>query len=116
MGDWRDRKKFWKSEQEKYDVLDPHNCQASCLKPEYGCTACENKNYFNCSSSSMCLHPKLVCDGVPQCPPVPGSTEPEDEELETCREKFRSDAIKKCQSIFHPNVTILAVPCNGVPE
>ena len=106
------------SEQDINDVLDPHNCQASCLKPGYGCTACENKNYFNCSSSSKCLHPDLVCDGVPQCPPVPPSTEPQDEELERCKEKgvFRSDAIKKCQSIFHPNVTILAVPCNGVVE
>jgi len=101
------------------DVLDPHNCQASCLQPGYyGCTACENKEYFNCSSSSKCLHPDLVCDGVPQCPPVPPSTEPQDEELERCREKgvFRSDAIMKCQSKFHPNVTILAVPCNDVIE
>merc|ERR1712110_1128552 len=65
-----DPNKKWKSDQEKNDVLDPHNCQASCLKPGYGCTACENKKYFNCSSSSKCLHPDLVCDGVPQCPPV----------------------------------------------
>ena len=113
-----DPNKKWKSDQDRNDVLDPHNCQASCLEPGYGCTACENKNYFNCSLSSNCLHPDLVCDGVPQCPPVPPSTEPEDEELERCKEKgvFRSDATMKCQSIFHPEVTIMAVPCNGVPE
>ena len=113
-----DPDRYWESDQHKNDVLDPHNCQASCLKPGYGCTACENKKYFNCSSSSKCLHPDLVCDGVPQCPPVPPSTEPEDEELERCKQKkeFRSDAIMKCQSIFYPEVTILAVPCNGVPE
>ena len=110
--------KQWKSDHLRNDVLDPHNCQASCLKAEYGCTACENKKYFNCSSSFKCLHPDLVCDGVPQCPSVPPSTEPEDEQLERCKEKgvFISDAIMKCQSIFYPEVTILAVPCNGLPE
>jgi len=107
-----DPNKEWPSEQDRNDVLDPHNCQASCLEPGYGCTACENTEYFNCSSSSQCLHPDLVCDGVPQC------HDGEDEEVERCKQKgvFRSDAIMKCQSIFHPTVTILAVPCNGVPE
>ena len=113
-----DLDKTWKSDQHRNDVLDPHNCQASCLEPEYGCTACENKKYFNCSSSSKCLHPDLVCDGVPQCPPVPPGAEPEDEELERCKEKkgFKSDATMKCQSIFQPTVTILAVPCDSISE
>ena len=32
------------------------------------------------------------------------------------KKNFRYDAIVKCQSIVHPEVTIMAVPCNGVPE
>merc|ERR1711953_792245 len=89
-----DPNKWWSSDQDRNDVLDPHNCQASCLEPGYGCTACENKKYFNCSSSSKCLHPDLVCDGVPQCLPIPPGAEPEDEELERCKQKgvFRPDA------------------------
>ena len=62
---------------EKYDekrkelegILDPHNCQASCQTPDYGCEACTNSAYFNCpvNGEPHCLHPDLECDGHPQC-------------------------------------------------
>ena len=128
IAEQRDPNKEWTSRwgTTRKDALDPHNCQASCLEPGYGCTACENKKYFNCSSSSKCLHPDLVCDGVPQCPGA------EDEEcgkllrtdafffesiFDKCKHKQdRSDAIMKCQSICEPTETISATPCNDVPE
>ena len=49
--------------------LDPHNCQASCLTPDYGCDACTNTSYFRCpvNGEPHCLHPHLECDGHPQC-------------------------------------------------
>ena len=45
------------------------NCQASCSYPGTGCVACTNPRYFKCTKNNIpiCLHPDLVCDGVPNC-------------------------------------------------
>jgi len=59
----------WISKQTDQDNLDPHNCQASCLTPDYGCDACTKRDYFRCPvhGTESCLHPDLECDGQPQC-------------------------------------------------
>ena len=57
---------------------DPHFCQHSCQLPGPGCIACTNKDYFRCRNSSLCIHPRLRCDGHPQCP------EYDDEDYRMC--------------------------------
>ena len=61
---------------------DPHDCKSSCQAPGPGCAACTHPEYFPCRARpeallwhdggpdpelEVCLHPQLVCDGVPQC-------------------------------------------------
>ena len=80
--------------------LDPHKCQDSCSRPEYGCEACTNPSYFTCTVNSKphCLHPKLVCDGHPQC------DQAEDEEFHKCRDiKYREEATVVCGSAMYPS-------------
>ena len=81
-------------------ILDPHKCQDSCSRPEYGCEACTNPSYFTCNVNSKphCLHPKLVCDGHPQC------DQAEDEEFHKCRDiKYREEATVVCGSAMYPS-------------
>ena len=63
-----DSTKDWRKKRFRI-TLDPHNCQASCLTPDYGCEACTNTSYFRCpvKGEPHCLHPHLECDGHPQC-------------------------------------------------
>ena len=45
------------------------NCQSSCSQSIAGCQACTNPRYFNCTKNDIpvCIHPNLVCDGLPDC-------------------------------------------------
>ena len=98
--------------------MDPHNCMSSCSNSSHGlnCTACSNPSYFQCSSSDICLHPQLECDGHPQCP---GG---EDENLEKCQDKYVRNQIigieasYKCTSKFYDNMEIFSTPCDKVIE
>ena len=96
---------------------------SSCSDSSLGlnCTACNNPSYYQCSSSNICLHPQLKCDGHPQCP---GG---EDEDLEECQESYVEnqvigrEASYRCTSIFYDGsdgakVEIFATPCDGVIE
>ena len=88
----------WIRQQSDSDILDPHKCQDSCETPGRNCSACTNKEYFRCDKSDQCLHPKLVCDGHPQC------EHGEDEDLSKCykeyvKKRIISDhATMKCES------------------
>ena len=97
--------------------LDPHNCQASCQTPDYGCEACTNSSYFKCpvNGEPHCLHPDLVCDGHPQCDNA------EDEDFWKCRTKLiklktiKQEATFYCKSKMYPhkNHWTAAVACDG---
>ena len=89
--------------QGKTDYTDPHDCQMSCDNPSYGCHACTNKRYFNCTKNGVeiCLHPDLVCDGHPQCDHAL------DEDFDQCYEKYldlgiiNEYATLKCRSSIY---------------
>ena len=101
-------------------ALDPHNCQASCLTPDYGCDACTNTSYFRCpvNGEPHCLHPHLECDGHPQCDNA------EDEDLLKCRQaliklkKIKQIATYRCLSKMYPHKShyIAAVACDGIAD
>ena len=94
--------------------LDPHNCQASCAEPGYGCQACTHPDYsFQCKVNDLlhCLHPQLVCDGHPQC------DDAEDEKIEKCRQQhIKKNRIKKyasflCKSKMYPSMFFISFEC-----
>ena len=99
-------------------LYDPHSCQQSCAVQEPGCIACTNKDYFRCGNSGICIHPRLRCDGHPQCP---GN---EDEDYLMCMD--RDTYIKnghvapfasfRCKSKIYPEIDTVATRCNTVIE
>ena len=101
-----------------WDILDPHNCRASCNDTKLGldCMACTNETYHMCPKSGECVHPDLVCDGHPQC------KDGEDENLELCYQKYIANKIVKpyasfrCPSVFYKNIITFSTPCNGQKE
>ena len=82
---------------------------------------------FHCNASEVCIPQQFVCDGKIQC-----EAEAEDENFDLCvaRKAFHDDATFKClenhrttinKTIYDNhqilyNITILAVPCNGINE
>ena len=66
------------------------------------------------SISDHCIPPNLRCDLSPNCP----HGEDEDDCLQKYREKklIPAEATFQCPHIYHPNVTTLAVRCDGVTE
>ena len=103
----------WLEKQPDKKYRDPHNCQDSCLKRGPDCEACTNPDYFKCTSSNICLHPKLRCDGHPQCPGA------EDEDPDLCYTNHFRNKIEKiysCQSIVYENMRVYATRCNFVKE
>ena len=98
------------------DLDDPHFCQQSCDDPGPGCIACTNKDYFQCENSSLCIHPRLKCDGHPQCP------DHDDEDYKMCRETYIEKryvapfASYRCHSKIYPEIEIIATRCNNVKE
>ena len=95
---------------------DPHFCQDSCNVTGPGCIACTNKDYFRCRNSSLCLHPRLRCDGHPQCP------EYDDEDYSMCNITYIENghvapfASFRCNSIIYPAIETIATTCNNVTE
>ena len=70
---------------------------------------------FHCNASEVCIPQQFVCDGKIQC-----EAEAEDENFDLCveRKAFHHDATFEClenHRILY-NITILAVPCNGINE
>ena len=63
----------------------------------------DNETYFTCERSRKCLHPKLVCDGHPQC------EYSEDEDLQMCYDTYialkiiQPFASLTCQNVMYPN-------------
>ena len=102
------------------DVLpnldDPHFCQDSCEFRGPGCIACTNKDYFRCRNSSLCIHPRLLCDGHPQCP------ENDDEDYRMCNKTYIENghvapfATFRCYSIRYPEIETIATRCNNITE
>ena len=95
---------------------DPHFCRLSCEVPGPGCIACENKEYFQCEKSGLCIHPKLRCDGHPQCP---GN---EDEDYDMCKKDYIKNnlvapfASFRCPSKIYPSISTIATRCNNIEE
>ena len=102
------------------DVLpkldDPHSCQKSCEVPGPGCIACTNKDYFRCRNSSLCIHPRLRCDGHPQCP------ENDDEDYRMCNKTYMENGLVapfatfRCHSRMYPEIETIATRCNNITE
>ena len=100
------------------DYLDPHNCIGSCETPYYGCQACTNPDYFNCTKDNkkVCIHPDLKCNDHPDCDNA------EDENLDLCYykkiEKGTIDeyATLRCQSKMHKIMETVAAVCDGIIE
>ena len=70
-----------------------------------------NEESFYCQESKSCIPKSWTCDGAVQC--IYG----EDEDFELCRNTFPERATFKClegnrTNLF--NVTIFAVPCDGI--
>ena len=101
---------------QQQDIPDVHNCQDSCKVVGPNCRTCQNSEYFQCNKSGKCIHPDLHCDGHPQCP------EAEDEDLETCYQKYLDrkiidqSATIKCNSSMYPEMKIYATACNDIIE
>ena len=65
-----ENKEDWISKQTDPEILDPKNCQSSCLNKTYDCDACTDPEYdFICeiARERHCLNPVLICDGHPAC-------------------------------------------------
>ena len=95
---------------------DPHFCNESCQAPGPGCIACTNKDYFRCRNSRLCIHPRLRCDGHPQCP------EYDDEDYHMCNKTYIENgqvapfATFRCYSKIYPRIETIATRCNNVNE
>ena len=91
-------------------------CWDSCESPAPDCTTCSNSSYFHCQKSSQCVHPRLHCDGHPQC------DYGEDENLDVCRDKYQETGVVpkyatfRCKSIMYPTMETYATPCDDFPE
>ena len=106
----------WIADQTDPYILDPHNCQDSCETPGPGCSACSNPDYFNCTTSGVCIHPSLLCDGHKHC------QHGEDEDFDRCYPTYienkviREYGTMKCPHIMYPDIYTVAVVCDGVTE
>ena len=108
----------WSSSHNTSEYWDPHNCTGSCAEPGYGCDACSNSEYFFCKKGNLnvCLHPKLECDGHPQC------DDTEDENIDNCYSRYiergivANYATYRCPSIMYPNMITLATVCDRIAE
>ena len=107
----------WISNQTDSFILDPHNCESSCQNPSRGCDACTNtKDYFNCTKSGVCIFIGLVCDGHQHC------QHGEDEDYDTCYPTYIENkvipeyATMRCPPIMYPNISTVAVVCDGISE
>ena len=65
-----------------YSEIPDKMCWNSCDNSGPHCQACTNTSYFTWSSTSMCIHPSLKCDGHPQCP---------NGDDETCRTNYEKN-------------------------
>ena len=99
-----------------YKEFKPENeTQQSCnektlwLNPPY---LLDKEETFYCKISKTCIPRSWTCNGLVNC--IFG----EDEDFELCKSTFPESATIKClegnRGLF--NVTILAVPCNGIIE
>ena len=111
-------KEQWLSQQTDPVLLDPNNCQDSCINKSSNCTACTHPDYsFQCkiNGTQHCYHKTLRCDQHPLCDAA------EDEIGEDCERKQvkkKPEASLKCKSPFYPKsaMDILAVACNTEKE
>ena len=91
-------------------------CWESCDSPGVNCTACTSTEYFQCPQSKQCVHPKLHCDGHPQC------QFGEDEDLDVCGKIYHVDKVTmpyatfRCKSIMYPTMETYAITCDDFPE
>ena len=109
----------WISQQRDPEVINAHNCQASCKNPSTDCLACSHPDFkFRCKRNNItvCLHPSLVCDSHPQC------DEAEDEKIENCLDELfeknlvSKEATMKCFSKMYEQMETLATACDGLVE
>ena len=100
------------------DYWDPHQCINSCQDPGYGCLACTNPNYFQCTKNnqSVCIHPDLHCNHHPDCDNA------EDEHFEDCKDNYvehfivKEFATLRCPSKIYPNMETVATVCDDIIE
>ena len=100
------------------DYWDPHKCTDSCKEPGYGCLACTNPHYFQCTKNhqKVCIHPKLVCNHHPDCDNA------QDEQFDACYNEYlkrgliEEFAILKCPSKIYPNMETVATVCDDIEE
>jgi len=103
----------WISQQGDPFILDPHNCESSCLNRSRGCDACTNtKDYFNCTKSGVCIHRDLLCDGHKHC------QHGEDEDYDFCLPTYTENKVipeygtKKCPHRMYPYIYNLHPGCS----
>ena len=96
----------WIEEQIDELILDPHQCQLSCMDPGVNCTSCTNiEDFFICPKSGYCVNKKVRCDGHANCHLG--------EDEENCAQEyikkniFKGYATKKCLSVMYPGIFCL---------
>ena len=97
---------------------DPHNCMDSCKQPGVNCTSCTNPNYMRCmrNNRTVCLHPKLTCDGHKHC------DNGEDEDKKLCidsgayekKKIINKYATVICPNLMYPSILTVATACDNI--